>query len=234
MRNALRPVCSAAINVEPLPPKRSRTFSPGLDEYSIARDANSTGFSVRWIIDCGLTFLTDQTSVALLGAEELMGGVFFPAVEAPLVVTHEVLARQHRMLLHPDDGLGEVQARGLQHWGVVGAIGVAAPDVGSASREQHAGQIAKPGVQQALKFLVGDKVVGQGPVFGLQLPGCPLRFLGVAGEIQRLVMGCLERTEACRDRIIRAWFDADIIWRIDVDQVDVGAIEQTIHILGLA
>jgi hypothetical protein len=32
MRKALRPVCSAAMSVEPLPPKRSRTFSPGYDE----------------------------------------------------------------------------------------------------------------------------------------------------------------------------------------------------------
>ena len=33
--------------VEPLPPNRSRMFSPGRDEYSMARVASSTGFSVR-------------------------------------------------------------------------------------------------------------------------------------------------------------------------------------------
>jgi hypothetical protein len=67
MRNARRPVCSAAMSVEPLPPKRSSTFSPGRDEYCIARTASSTGFSVRWTMLCGFTFLTCQRSVALFG-----------------------------------------------------------------------------------------------------------------------------------------------------------------------
>ena len=39
IRNALRPVCSAAISVLPLPPNRSSTFSPARDEYCIARTA---------------------------------------------------------------------------------------------------------------------------------------------------------------------------------------------------
>ena len=67
MRNALRPVCSAAMSVEPEPPKRSSTCSPGRDEYCMARTASSTGFSVRWTMLCGLTFFTCQRSVALLG-----------------------------------------------------------------------------------------------------------------------------------------------------------------------
>jgi hypothetical protein len=67
MRYARRPVWSAAINVEPDPPKRSSTFSPGRDEYRIARPASSVGFSVRWIIDCGLIFLIVQTSPTLGG-----------------------------------------------------------------------------------------------------------------------------------------------------------------------
>ncbi len=37
----------------------------------MARAASSTGFSVKWIIDCGLTFLTLHTSVALLGPRNL-------------------------------------------------------------------------------------------------------------------------------------------------------------------
>src|SRR5262249_21915293 len=43
IRYALRPVCSAAISVEPDPPNRSSTFSPARDEYCIARTASSTG-----------------------------------------------------------------------------------------------------------------------------------------------------------------------------------------------
>lgn len=66
MRNARRPVFSAPISVLPEPPNRSRTFSPGLLLYVMARTASSTGFSVRCTIDCGFTFLTGQTSVAFL------------------------------------------------------------------------------------------------------------------------------------------------------------------------
>ena len=62
MRKAFRRVSSAAINVEPLPPKRSRTFSPAREEYSMARRASSTGFSVKWVMSCGATFFTLQTS----------------------------------------------------------------------------------------------------------------------------------------------------------------------------
>ena len=32
IKYALRPHCSAAMSVEPLPPNRSSTFSPGLEE----------------------------------------------------------------------------------------------------------------------------------------------------------------------------------------------------------
>src|SRR5436190_20534363 len=67
IRNALRPVCCAAISVEPDPPNRSSTFSPTRDENCIARTASSVGFSVKWTIDCGLTFLTCHRSVALFG-----------------------------------------------------------------------------------------------------------------------------------------------------------------------
>ena len=37
---------------------------------AMARAASSTGFSVRWTIDCGLTFLTAQRSGTLVGPEE--------------------------------------------------------------------------------------------------------------------------------------------------------------------
>jgi hypothetical protein len=67
MRKARRPVRSAAIKVEPLPPNRSRMFSPGLLEYSSARPARPTGFSVKWIMCCGVTFLMLHRSVALFG-----------------------------------------------------------------------------------------------------------------------------------------------------------------------
>ena len=42
-----------------------------IKEDWIARTASSTGFSVKWTMDCGLTFLIDQTSVALSGPRNL-------------------------------------------------------------------------------------------------------------------------------------------------------------------
>lgn len=36
----------------------------------MARRASSTGFSVRWTIDAGLTFLTDQTSGTFAGPKK--------------------------------------------------------------------------------------------------------------------------------------------------------------------
>ena len=67
----------------------------------MARTASSTGFSVRWTMLCGLTFFTCHRSVALLGPKNWCAGAFPPAVEAPLVAAHEILARQHGMLLCP-------------------------------------------------------------------------------------------------------------------------------------
>ena len=49
----------------------SRTFSPVRDEYVIARTASWTGFSVKWTMLCGLTFLTCHKSVTLLGPRNL-------------------------------------------------------------------------------------------------------------------------------------------------------------------
>jgi len=40
------PVCSQAINVEPLPPNNSKIFSPDMDDNWIARTASSAGFCV--------------------------------------------------------------------------------------------------------------------------------------------------------------------------------------------
>ena len=41
-----RPSDSQAISVDPLPPNGSRTMSPGLLLFTIARDTSSTGFIV--------------------------------------------------------------------------------------------------------------------------------------------------------------------------------------------
>ena len=94
------------------------------------------------------------------------------------MVAHEVLAGQDRVLLDPDHRLREVQSGGLEHRRVVAAVGVAAPDVESPARFQHAGQVAEPGVQEAVELRFADEVVGQGPVLGPQLLSVGLAFLG--------------------------------------------------------
>ena len=42
-------------------------------------------------------------------AEEAVGGTLPPAIEGELVVGHEFLAREHRVLLDPDERLAEVE-----------------------------------------------------------------------------------------------------------------------------
>ena len=46
IRNARRPICSAAMSVDPLPPNKSRTFHPGLLEFRISLPTRFTGFIV--------------------------------------------------------------------------------------------------------------------------------------------------------------------------------------------
>ena len=58
IKNALRPVCSAPIMVDMLPPKRSSTFWPRSGEYWIHRTASSAGLPVKCSSCCGGIFVT--------------------------------------------------------------------------------------------------------------------------------------------------------------------------------
>jgi hypothetical protein len=64
------------------------------------------------------------------------------------------------MLLVPDNGLREVHPRRLENRRVVGAVGIAAPDVEGPTRQQHPREIAEPRLQQALEFRVTDEIIG--------------------------------------------------------------------------
>jgi len=83
------------------------------------------------------------------------------------VRAHEVLPRQDRVLLVPDDGLREVQPVPLEHGRVVAAVGVAAPDVEPAAGDQHPRDIAEPRLQEPVERLVGDEVVRQRIIKGV-------------------------------------------------------------------
>ena len=85
------------------------------------------------------------------------------------MVPHEVLAGQDRMFLHPDDRLGEVEAHGLQDGWVVPAVGIAAPDIKGAPRQQYPGDISEPGCEHLIEGLFCHIVIGQRSVLGSHL-----------------------------------------------------------------
>src|ERR1043166_4736660 len=78
--------------------------------------------------------------------EESMRGTLAPAVETDFKRAHEVLPREHRVFLVPDNPLAEVQLVLLQERRIVPQVGVPAPDVETMARHQHSGDVAKPGV----------------------------------------------------------------------------------------
>src|SRR4051794_10122675 len=105
----------------------------------------------------------------VVGTEVTMGGAFFPPVKRPLMSAHVILARQHGMLLVPNDGLREVESAGFEDWWVIAAIGVTAPDVEAVAREQNAGDVAEPGLKKGVELAVADEVISQWPILGPQL-----------------------------------------------------------------
>ena len=92
------------------------------------------------------------------------------------------------MLLVPDDRLAEVEASRLQCRWVVGDVRVAAPDVEGATGTEHPRGVAEPGEEQRLELRVADEVVDERPVLGAQLAMGGLRLLGMALEIELLVV----------------------------------------------
>ncbi len=124
----------------------------------------------------------------VIGAKELMRGSLPPAVETPLVIPHEILPGQHGMLLHPDDRLGEVEALGLQDGWVVPTVGIAAPDIKRASRQQYPGNVSEPGCQHLIERLFGHIVIGQRSVLGSQLLMGRFDLRWMPDRIETLVM----------------------------------------------
>src|SRR6516162_6857078 len=84
------------------------------------------------------------------GTKELMGRSLAPAIEAPLMVAHEVLACQHWVLLDPDNRLREVQANVFEDRRIVATVGIAAPKVEGPPRLELTRDVAKPSVQEAV------------------------------------------------------------------------------------
>src|SRR2546425_8369924 len=96
------------------------------------------------------------------------------------------------MLLHPDDGLGEVEARCLQGRRVVPAVPVPAPDIEGTAGKEDTGDVPKPGPEHLLVSIVVDEVVCERSVLRPEAPCRGLGLLGVPGEIKLLVMHLLK------------------------------------------
>jgi hypothetical protein len=60
-----------------------------------------------------------------------------------------------------------------------------------------------------------------------------MRLLGVALDVELLVVCRLERGQAGSDGVVRPRLDLHVVRRVGVDQVDAGAIEQAVDVLGL-
>src|SRR5262249_26691671 len=105
----------------------------------------------------------------VIGSEELVSGAFTPTVKTPLMISHEVLARQDWMFLDPNHCLAEIKAVGLKHWWIITAVGITSPNVEATAGVKHARHVAEPSLQKALEFLVRDKVIGEWPIFSTQL-----------------------------------------------------------------
>ena len=171
----------------------------------------------------------------MFGPEELVAGAFLPAVEAPLVSAHEVLAGQHRMLFVPDDRLGEVQACCFQHRWIVAAVGVAAPDVERPSRLQAPERCCRT-TRAACRSNSSSvtKSFASGRSFARIFLCVGFDFSGCRAKSNCLVVIVREGTVARGDGVVAPRLDLHVVRRVGVDQLDRGAGQEPIHVLRLA
>jgi hypothetical protein len=167
-------------------------------------------------------------------AEVAVGCPFAPAIEGQLESAHHVLPGQDRVFLVPHNGLAEVQAVFPEKRREIPEVRVPGPAHEDVSRQQHAGHVAEPGVEQLMEVAIGEEVVGERPVLGPEFLRGRLRLVREALDIELLVVRRAgEGAEAGGNSVVRPRLDIHSIRRIGVDQVNRGAVEQAIHVLGL-
>src|SRR3954465_1974068 len=96
--------------------------------------------------------------------EPLVRGAFTPTIKTPFMVSHEVLAVHHRMLLDPDDGLTEIELRLLQRRWVRAAVAVPSPDIWPAPLLQLPRNVPEPCTEHLGEVVVTHLVVRDRPV----------------------------------------------------------------------
>ena len=172
----------------PIPRTRSRTFSPRFEEYSMARVASSTGFSVKWTDCCELTFLTPRGRWHCWGRSN--GGLHLRATRSSRPQnTNVVLAGQDRMLFVPNDAIARSTGRRLfrtragswRHSSIL-------PRCKMHARNHHASNVPEPRTQHLVECFVRNEVVGQRTVLGPELASRGLGLLGMALDVELLMV----------------------------------------------
>src|SRR5690606_1915510 len=104
------------------------------------------------------------------------------------------------------------------------------------SRLEHASDVAEPSVEQQVKGLVGNEVIRQRTILGPHLLMRSLGLLGVAFQVELLVVliGCREAAVSGGDSVVGARFDANVVRRICIAQMDLRTGEQPVQIFGTA
>src|SRR5207245_6314767 len=98
---------------------------------------------------------------------------------------------------------------------------------------KHTSDIFEPHVKQFVKFVLGQKVIGQRSIFGPQLSIGGACLLGMPGQVERLVvLGSLERTQPGGDGIVRSGFNLYAVWRVAGREVSRRTGRQTVHVRG--
>src|SRR2546422_9992436 len=102
-----------------------------------------------------------------------------------------------------------------------------------AAGKEDASDVPKPGPEHLLVGSRIEEVILKRPVLRPEAPCGGLRLLRVPGEIKLLVVRLLKRAIPGGNGVIGAGLDADVVGRVGVDQVNRGALEEPVDVLGL-
>ena len=221
IRNALRPVCSAPISVEPLPPNRSSTFSPV--RRVLHRPDGELGRLSRQMLQLLRRNLLDVPQVGgVVRAKEL--------VSRPLLSNHRTPIRAPMKSLRVSTGCclshtiacAEVRARWLQGRADSFPVGVAAPDVEARDPVPTRGRCCRTTQPAARSNASSDtKSFSSGRSLGRSFFCVGLRLLRMSFDIELLVMLVpWNELIAGRDRVVATRFHLHVVRRVRVHQVD--------------
>ena len=145
----------------------------------------------------------------IIRAVVFMPSAFLPPIEAYFECAHKILARQHRMLLVPDDPLAEVQPGSLQRRGVVAEVGIPAPDEKRPTGLEHTRGIGEPRQQHLGERFIADEVILQWPILRSHLFANLLRVDDPASLVDAMVIADILKPFADKDEQTKIAADQD-------------------------